>query len=150
MSTETTHARVTGRPLLSERRSVGQRSQFTGLYARELLRTVRNPWVLVITCVQPFMWLAFFGSTFSGASPALVQSMFHTNSYTAFLLPDVLATSMLTVGMFGSMSTIQDKRFGFMKRILLAPTTNATGYLSKLLVWTSRGRIQIAVLFRDG
>src|SRR5205823_627819 len=39
MSTETTHARVTGRPLLSERRSVSQRSQFTGLYARELLRT---------------------------------------------------------------------------------------------------------------
>ena len=34
MSTETTHARVTGRPLLSERRSVSQRSQFTGLYAR--------------------------------------------------------------------------------------------------------------------
>src|SRR6059058_5792194 len=68
MSTETTHARVTGRPLLSERRSVSQRSQFTGLYARELLRTFRNPWVLVITFVQPFMWLAFFGSSFSGAS----------------------------------------------------------------------------------
>ena len=146
MSTETTHARVTGRPLRSERRSVSQRSQFTGLYARELLRTFRNPWVLVITFVQPFMWLAFFGSSFSGASPALVQSMFHTNSYTAFLLPGVLATSMLTVGMFGSMSTIQDKRFGFMKRILLTPTTKATVYLSKVLGSTSRGLIQIPVM----
>src|SRR5213594_4178578 len=146
MSTETTHARVTGRPLLSERRSVSQRSQFTGLYARELLRTFRNPWVLVITFVQPFMWLAFFGSSFSGASPALVQSMFHTNSYTAFLLPGVLATSMLTVGMFGSMSTIQDKRFGFMKRILLTPTTKATVYLSKVLGSTTRGLVQIPVM----
>src|SRR5438093_660691 len=146
MSTETTHARVTGRTVLSERRSVSQRSQFAGLYARELLRTFRNPWVLVITFVQPFMWLAFFGSSFSGASPALVQTIFHTNSYIAFLLPGVLATSMLTVGMFGSMSTIQDKRFGFMKRILLTPTTKSTVYLSKVLGSTSRGLIQIPVM----
>src|SRR5438309_10087486 len=102
MSTETTHARVTGRPLLSERRSVSQRSQFAGLYARELLRTFRNPWVLVITFVQPFMWLAFFGSSFSGATPAPVQTIFDPNSYLAFLLPGLLATSMLTVARFGS------------------------------------------------
>src|SRR5204863_139667 len=55
-------------------------------------------------------------------------------------------TSMLTVGMFGSMSTIQDKRFGFMKRILLTPTTKATVYLSKVLGSTSRGLIQIPVM----
>src|SRR5436189_5788100 len=146
MSTETTHARVTGRPVLSERRSVSQRSQFAGLYARELLRTFRNPWLAVIAFVQPFTWLAFFGSSFSGAPPALVQTIFHTNSYIAFLLPGALATSMLTVGMFASMSTIHDKRFGFMKRILLLPTTKSTVYLSKVLGSTSRGLIQIPVM----
>src|SRR3989442_7776175 len=92
------------------------------------------------------MWLAFFGSSFSGASPALVQQIFHTSSYIAFLLPGVLATSMLTVGMFGSMSTIQDKRFGFMKRILLTPTTKATVYLSKVLGSTTRRLVQIPVM----
>jgi len=146
MSTETTHARVSRRQFASERPRVSQRSQFVGLYARELLRTFRNPWVLVITFVQPFMWLAFFGSSFSGASPALVQTIFHTDSYIAFLLPGVLSTSMLTVGMFGSMSTIQDKRFGFMKRILLTPTSKATVYWSKVLGSTSRGLIQIPVM----
>ncbi len=146
MSTETTHARISRRQLASGRPRVSQRSQFVGLYGRELLRTFRNPWVLVITFVQPFMWLAFFGSSFSGASPALVQQVFHTDSYTAFLLPGVLSTSMLTVGMFGSMSTIQDKRFGFMKRILLTPTSKATVYWSKVLGSTSRGLIQIPVM----
>jgi ABC-2 type transport system permease protein len=125
---------------------VSQRSQFAGLYARELLRTFRNPWVLMITFVQPFMWLAFFGSSFGGAPPALVRQLFHTDSYVAFLLPGVLATSMLTVGMFGSMSTIQDKRFGFMKRILLTPTSKATVYLTKVLGSTSRGLVQIPVM----
>jgi len=53
---------------------------------------------------------------------------------------------MLTVGMFGSMSTIQDKRFGYMKRILLTPTSKATVYLAKVLGSTSRGLIQIPVM----
>jgi ABC-2 type transport system permease protein len=126
--------------------SFGQGSQFVGLYARELLRTFRNPWVLVITVVQPFMWLAFFGSSFNGASPAIVEALFHTNSYIAFLLPGVLSTSMLTVGMFGSMSTIQDKRFGFMKRILITPTSKATVFLSKALGSATRGLVQIPIM----
>jgi ABC-2 type transport system permease protein len=149
MSTQTENVRVTAKRTVSERaerRSVSQRSQFTGLYMREVKRTFRNPWVLVITFVQPFMWLAFFGSSFAGAPPAFVQGFFGTNSYFAFLLPGVLSTSMLTVGMFGSMSTIQDKRFGFMKRILLTPTTKSTVYLSKVLGSTTRGLVQIPVM----
>lgn len=125
---------------------LGQWSQFAGLYWRELLRTFRNPWVLVITVVQPFMWLAFFGSSFSGAPPALVRQLFGTSSYLAFLLPGVLSTSMLSIGMFGSMSTIQDKRFGFMKRILITPTSKATVFLSKVLGSATRGLVQIPVM----
>ena len=53
---------------------------------------------------------------------------------------------MLTVGMFGSMSTIQDKRFGYMKRILLTPTRKATVYLSKALGSATRGLVQIPVM----
>ncbi|MGI0131899.1 MAG: ABC transporter permease [Thermoplasmata archaeon] len=124
----------------------GQWSQFRGLYWRELLRTFRNPWVLVITIAQPFMWLAFFGSSFSGAPPTLVRQLFGTSSYLAFLLPGVLSTSMLSVGMFGSMSTIQDKRFGFMKRILITPTSKATVFLSKALGSATRGLVQIPVM----
>ncbi|MHB8352105.1 MAG: ABC transporter permease [Thermoplasmata archaeon] len=130
------------------RASVGQGSQFIGLYARELLRTFRNPWVLVITIVQPFMWLAFFGSSFSGVPLSELDLLLHTHitSYIQFLLPGVLATSMLSIGMFGAMSTIQDKRFGFMKRILLTPTSKATVYLSKALGSATRGLVQIPVM----
>src|SRR5207247_9691499 len=106
----------------------------------------RNPWVLAITFVQPFMWLAFFGSSFGGAPPNLVETIFHTSSYIAFLLPGVLSTSMLTVGMFGSMSTIQDKRFGYMKRILLTPTSKATVYLAMVLGATARRLVQRPVM----
>src|SRR5437867_12067069 len=113
MSTETKHIRVSAPQTESARRSVSQRSQFFGLYAREVLRTFRNPWVLVMTFVQPFMWLAFFGRGLSGASPALVGEEVHTSSSIAFLLPGVLATSLVTVGMFGLMTGLQAERYGF-------------------------------------
>ena len=127
---------------------VSQGSQFAGLYGRELLKTFRNPWVLLITLVQPFMWLAFFGSSFSGVPLAALDVLLHAQiqSYLQFLLPGVLATSMLAIGMFGSMSTIQDKRFGFMKRILITPTSKATVYLAKALGSATRGMVQIPVM----
>jgi len=127
---------------------VPQGSQFVGLYSRELLRTFRNPWVLVITIVQPFMWLAFFGSSFANVPLTALEALLHIQiqSYLQFLLPGVLSTSMLTVGMFGAMSTIQDKRFGYMKRILLTPTSKTTVYLSKALGSATRGLVQIPVM----
>ena len=127
---------------------VPQGSQFYGLYARELIKTFRNPWVIVITVVQPFMWLAFFGSSFANVPLSALEALLHIHiqSYLQFLLPGVLSTSMLTVGMFGAMSTIQDKRFGYMKRILLTPTSRTTVYLSKALGSATRGLVQIPVM----
>jgi ABC-2 type transport system permease protein len=140
-----------------EKGSVGQWSQFQGLFFREMIKTFRNPWVIIITVVQPFMWLAFFGSSFAsvpgwigtlktifcGTDATCYQNL---KSYTQFLLPGVLSTSMLAIGMFGSMSTIQDKRFGFMKRILITPTQRSTVYLAKALGSATRGLVQIPVM----
>jgi ABC-2 type transport system permease protein len=128
---------------------VSQGSQFYGLYARELIKTFRNPLVILITIVQPFMWLAFFGSSFAAVPVAELDALLHAppgTGYLAFLLPGVLSTSMLSIGMFGSMSTIQDKRFGFMKRILLTPTSRGTVYLAKALGSATRGMVQIPVM----
>jgi len=121
-------------------------SPLWGLYAREILRTFRNPFVLLITVVQPFMWLAFFGSSFSLLPAAELESLFGASNYIQFLLPGVLSTSMLSVGMFGSMSTIQDKRFGFMKRILITPTSKGTVFITKALGSASRGLVQFPVM----
>ena len=128
--------------------SFGQGSQNVGLYSPEIIPTFRNPWVLSITIVQPFMWLAFFGSSFANVSLPELEAFLHIHiqSYLQFLLPGVLATSMLTVGMFGAMSTIQDKRFGYMKRILLTPTSKTTVYLSKTLGSATRGLVQVPVM----
>jgi len=123
-----------------------QWSQFWGLYYREILRTFRNPFVLLVTVVQPFMWLAFFGSSFANAPKAELVAFFGSSNYIAFLLAGTLSTSMLSVGMFGAMSTIQDKRFGFMKRILITPTSKGVVFLSKALGGATRGLVQFPIM----
>ncbi len=127
----------------------GQWSQFWGLYSREFIKTFRNPWVIAMTLIQPFMWLAFFGGMFSAVPDTEIDLFLHLppgTGYLAFLLPGVLATGMMSIGMFGAMSTIQDKRFGFMKRILITPTSKATVYLAKALGSATRGLVQIPVM----
>jgi ABC-2 type transport system permease protein len=128
----------------------GQLQQFYGLFARELIKTFRNPWVIAMTLIQPFMWLAFFGGMMSELPTAELDRFLLRappgTSYLAFLLPGVLATGMMSIGMFGSMSTIQDKRFGFMKRILITPTGKATVYLAKAMGSAMRGLVQIPVM----
>jgi len=148
VSSETRHATLPATPAGAAQHSIPQGRQFAGLYAREVLKTFRNPFVLIITFVQPFMWLAFFGSSFSGVPLSELDLLLHAHiqSYLQFLLPGTLATSMLSIGMFGSMSTIQDKRFGFMKRILITPTSKATVYLTKALGSATRGMVQIPVM----
>ncbi len=121
-------------------------SQFQGLFVREVKRIYRNPLVIATTIAQPFIWLAFFGSSLALAPSQFLEEYFHTTSYIEFLLPGVLSTSMLSIGMFASMSSVQDKRFGYMKRILITPTTKSTVFLSKVFGATMRGLVQIPVM----
>ncbi len=92
------------------------------------------------------MWLIFFGSSLGNIPSSFLQTFFHTNNYVAFLLPGELSTGMLFVGMFSSMSLIQDKRFGYLKRILVTKTPKAAVFLSKVLGATTRGLLQIPVM----
>ncbi|MGA7923216.1 MAG: ABC transporter permease [Thermoplasmata archaeon] len=149
MSSENAYVTLPEREVGSRLGSVRQGTQFVGLYTREILKTFRNPLVLLITFVQPFMWLAFFGSSFALVPSGVLDTLLHApagTGYIQYLLPGVLSNSMLSIGMFGSMSTIQDKRFGFMKRILLTPTSKTTVYLTKALGSATRGMVQIPIM----
>ena len=72
-------------------------NQFTGLYIREIKNTFRNPAVIVLSIVQPLLWIVFFGSSFASAPVKFLQDLFHTDNYIAFLLAGQLSTSMLFV-----------------------------------------------------
>ena len=72
-------------------------NQFIGLYVREIMNTFRNPAVIILSIVQPLLWIVFFGSSFAYAPLSFLKDFFQTDNYVAFLLSGQLSTSMLFV-----------------------------------------------------
>jgi ABC-2 type transport system permease protein len=122
-------------------------NQFIGLYIREVKNTYKNPAIIVVSIVQPLLWIVFFGSSFSAAPRLFLESFFHTDNYIAFLLSGQLSTSMLFVGMFSSLSLIQDKKSGYLRRIMVTPTRNYVIFLAKVLGASTRGMLQVPIVF---
>jgi ABC-2 type transport system permease protein len=92
------------------------------------------------------MWLALFGSSLGNAPKAVLIYLFGTSNYMSFILPGVLGITMITIGMFASMSLIQDKRYGYLKRIMVAPVSGEVPATAKMLGGITRGLIEVPIL----
>jgi len=124
--------------------------EFWVLYKRELKKTFRSIGVIIIMVIQPVMWIAFFGSSLTNVPSQFLTTFFHTNNYIAFLLPGELSVSMLFIGLFSSMSMIQDKRFGYLKKVLITRAPKWSIFLAKVGGATTRGLIQVPVMLLAG
>jgi ABC-2 type transport system permease protein len=92
------------------------------------LRFVRERNQLYSAFARPLLWLVFLGSGMRGA--------FHQETgvgYVAFLLPGVVAMTILFGGLFSGVSTVWDRELGFMREMLVAPISRTTIVGGKLL-----------------
>ncbi|HML04725.1 MAG TPA: ABC transporter permease [Methanobacterium sp.] len=121
-------------------------SEFRGvkaLWRRELKRFIRDRSRLISSVITPVLWLVIFGSglRFSLTIPGF--------NYQQFLLPGIIAQTLLFTAMFLGISVIWDRQFGFMKEILVAPVGRISIFAGKMLgVGTSamiQGLIVIAL-----
>lgn len=98
---------------------------------RELLRFARERSALYATLARPLLWLVFLGSG--------MRSAFQTETgvpYGAFMLPGVIAMTILFGGLFSGVSTIWDREVGFLKEVLVAPVGRFYVAGGKLLAGT--------------
>ncbi len=88
------------------------------LWLREIKKFKRNRSRLIGSMALPALFLIVLGSGFGG--------FFRYRSgvsYTQFIGPGVVAMSLLFSSMFGGMSVLWDRQFGFLKEILVAPVS---------------------------
>ncbi|MEU3273000.1 ABC transporter permease [Saccharomonospora sp. NPDC006951] len=93
----------------------------SGLLTLRSLRTLsRQPAYLLLTLVQPMVWLLLFGELFKRVAEL---PGFGTGSYLAYLTPGVIVmTAMMSAGWAGT-SFIQDMERGVMDRNLTSPVS---------------------------
>ena len=87
---------------------------------RQLKALLRQPAVLVITLVQPVVWLFLFGNLFRRV---VELPGFDTTSYLDYLVPGVVVMNAVSSNMWAGMGTIEEIERGTLNRFLTAPVS---------------------------
>lgn len=108
----------------------------------ELRKLRRDPTELATRAIQPALWLTVFGQVMSRAR------MIDTGdaSYLAFLVPGILAQSVLFIAIFNGISIIWERDLGIVHKLLVSPTPRTALVLGKALGGGVRALVQAAVV----
>lgn len=136
------------------------KSPMHGLWAltnRDLVKWYKNPIQLIISLVQPVVWLGLFGKAFNitGLIPSNIPGVsvsaidlatFGSTSYFSYLSAGMLAFIILFTAAFSGMSVVWDKRFGFMNKALSTPVGRGAIVTGKILQSVIRSLIQAGIV----
>jgi ABC-2 type transport system permease protein len=132
-----------------------------GLWAltrRDLKKWYTNPYQLLISLIQPAVWLGLFGKAVNfgsfisagGGSQAqqnsILLGIFGTTSYFSFLACGMLAFIILFTSAFSGISVVFDRRFGFLNKALSTPVGRGTVVMAKVFQSVARSLIQSAIV----
>jgi len=104
------------------------------VFWREIKKFSQQRARLVMTVVQPLVWLVLMGNSMSGLTRnPMAAKMMGTSNYLQFMTPGVMIMTALFGGVFGGTSVLWDRRLGFLNKMLAAPIHRAAIPLGKLL-----------------
>jgi ABC-2 type transport system permease protein len=117
------------------------------IWYRDILRFWRDRWRVAASLAQPLLFLIVFGS---GLSSSLKGSAsFGTAgglSYIQFMYPGIIGMAILFTAIFGAMSIVWDREFGFLKEVLVAPIDRSAVAIGKALGGTTQAMLQGLIL----
>jgi ABC-2 type transport system permease protein len=128
------------------------KSPIHGLWAltnRDLIKWYKNPIQLIISLVQPAVWLGLFGNAFNLGKfvpAAAFEATFGSTNYISYLGAGMLAFIIMFTAAFSGMSVVWDRRFGFMNKALSTPVGRGSIVVGKILQSTIRSLIQAAIV----
>jgi len=114
------------------------------LWLREVKRFMRDRVRVIISFIQPLLWLVVFAAGFSAR--VVIPGV----DYQQFLFPGIIGQTLLFTSMFMGISVIWDKEFGFMKEILVAPISRFSIFIGKMLGDSTAAMLQGVIVFIFG
>jgi ABC-2 type transport system permease protein len=141
-----TQASAAPRPVQASR----WRGFLRGVYIvwyRDLLRFWRDRARLAASFAQPLLFLVVFGAGLGSSLGGAFGGFGAGNlSYMQFIYPGIIGMAVLFSAIFGAVSIVWDREFGFLKEILVAPVDRSAVAIGKALGGTTQAMIQGAVL----
>jgi len=108
---------------------------------RELQKVFRQRARLISSMVRPMIWLLVIGS---GVGSMLQGEA--SENYLSFLVPGIVAMTLLFAALLSALTLVYDKEFGVMRMMLIAPIAHYWIVLSKLIAATITAMVQAILL----
>jgi ABC-2 type transport system permease protein len=112
------------------------------VWQRELIRFVKDPARVVSALVQPVLFLFVLGVGLS----SIVNAGNGSVDFKTFLVPGVLATSVLFTAAFSGISMVWDREFGFLREMLVAPVSTMAILTGKCVGGATVATLQSLIL----
>jgi ABC-2 type transport system permease protein len=114
---------------------------------RQLKAQLRQPAVLVITLVQPMVWLFLFGNLFRRV---VELPGFGASSYLDYLVPGVVVMNAVSSSMWAGMGTIDEIDRGTLNRFLVTPMRRSAVLNANVIVQALTTAFQSLVIVLVG
>lgn len=118
--------------------------EVAALFRRWYVQLIRDRLNLVFSVTQPAIWLAFFGTAVGRAIDAEVIG---TSDYIGFMLPGVIAFTVVTNTVSGAMPLLWDKEVGYLDKLLAMPIARSSLIVSRFIFQFALGTAQVVLVF---
>ena len=118
------------------------------IWLRDMKRFIRARSRIIGNIAMPFFFLAFLGVGIN--SMFTLEETFGGMSYLDFLLPGIIAMTLLFSSMFTGISVLWDREFGFLKEILVTPVSRVSIVLGKVMAGMTTGIINAFIILGIG
>ena len=114
------------------------------LWLREMKRMSRAKSRIIGALATPLFFLAFLGLGFRKMN---VPGMAGGVHYARFLVPGIIGMTLLFSSVFGGLSVLWDREFGFLKEIMVAPVSRVSIVLGRIAGGATSSLVQgLAIL----
>jgi ABC-2 type transport system permease protein len=119
-------------------------------FKRWNLKAVRNPFVLVVSLVQPIIFLVLFTEVFGNVAGDAVNRGIPGINYETFLVPAIAIQVSLAAAVTSGIGLVNDIENGMFEKVLVSPMNRTAVFLGKTAAELFRIAVQIAIILGLG
>lgn len=114
---------------------------------RWLLKTVRNPFVVVSSLLTPVIFLVLFAEVFGQVTGGALRSSLGADiSYVTYLVPAIIIQTALIAASSSGIGLVDDIESGMFETVLVSPMSRSAVFLGKALSEVARIVVQVTIV----
>ena len=114
------------------------------VWLREFKVFLRESSRLIASIFTPLLWLFVVGSGLGSAAPSVGED------YQKFIFPGIISMSVIFSSVFFGSYIIWDRKFDFLKSVMVAPVSRETIFVGKTLGGMTTSLVQVSILLLVG